>query len=255
MTTLNAGFDDLHYTPFPTRHRLDRLAVPGFVAAIWAGILAGFVPEIAEHVRTQGLSYPLIVHLHALAFTGWLILLSVQVTLVETGNVAIHRQLGVAGAALAGTMVILGPMVALMTGSARFGTSRWDPGFLSISLSVTIAFAVIVAAALLLRHDAAAHKRLVLIATIQLTGAGFGRFTHIFFDELGGAGWWGFFLHGSFEVDLLIVALGAYDIATRGRLHPVYLPTVLALWSLQATAIMLYFSPAWTAFTTHLLGH
>jgi uncharacterized membrane protein YozB (DUF420 family) len=255
MTTLNAGFDDLHDTPFLTRHRFDRLVVPGFVAAIWAAILAGFVPDIVGHVRAQGFSYPIIVHLHALAFTGWLILLSVQVALVETGNVALHRRLGVAGAGLAGTMVILGPMVALMMGSAAFGTPRWDPGFLSISLSDIVAFAVIVGAALVLRRDAAAHKRLMLLATIQIAGAGFGRFMGIFLHGLGGTGWWGFFVGGTLELDLLIVALGVYDIVTRGRLHPVYLPTVLALWGLQATAITLYFTPAWTAFTTHILGH
>ncbi len=255
METLTAGFEDRKDSLFLTRHRLDRLVVPGFVAAIWAAILAGFVPDIADHVRTQGLSYPLIVHLHALAFTGWLLLLSVQVTLIETGNVALHRQFGIAGTGLAGAMVILGPTVALVMGRAAFGTPRWDPGFLSISLSDILAFAVIVSAALVLRRDGAAHKRLMLIATIQIAGAGFGRFMGIFFHGLGGTGWWGFFVGGTLELDVLIVLLGVYDIMTRGRLHPVYLPTVLALWSLQATAIMLYFSPTWTALTTHLLGH
>ncbi len=253
MTTLDTGFAPLHGAPFVMRHRFDRLAIPGFVAAIWLAILAGFIPDIAEHARTQGFSYPLIVHLHALAFTGWLVLLSIQVMLVETGNVALHRRLGIAGAGLAGAMVILGPVVAVVTTRAAFGTPRWDPGFLSIQLTDMLAFAGVVGTALLLRREPAAHKRLMLIATLQLTNAGFGRFMGIFLHGLGGTGWWGFYVGGSLEPDLLMVALGVYDLATRGRLHPVYLPAVVSLWALQAIAIILYFSPAWTAFATHLL--
>lgn len=240
---------------FAARHRGDRIVFPGLVAAVWAAILAGFVPSILGHVREQGFVYPPIVHLHALAFVGWLILLSVQVALIASARVTLHRRLGIAGAALAGAMVMLGPIVALVRGRAAFGTPFWDPAFLSIEFAIMLTFAVLVGAALALRRDAAAHKRLILLATFCLTAAGFGRIFGIVLPDLPGPGWPGMAVRIALGPDLLITALGGYDLATRGRLHPAYLIATAGIAVGQASAIALYFTPAWVRFATRLLGH
>ena len=86
---------------FAPYHRWDRNFFLLYVALIWFGIAMGFVPEIAKHMRTPAARYPLIVHIHAAAFVGWLILLTVQVLLVRGQRLDLHRKLGVLGAGLA----------------------------------------------------------------------------------------------------------------------------------------------------------
>jgi hypothetical protein len=55
--------------------------------------------------------------------------------------------------------------------------------------------------------------------------------------------------------DLLMLALGAYDLATRGRLHPAYIAGVLWSIALQFTGLMLLHSASWKALSLHLIGH
>ena len=77
----------------------------------------------------------------------------------------------------------------------------------------------------------------------------------IFFQGLGGGGWWGFFVEGSLQPDILILALGLYDLATRGRLHRVYLSAVAWLALMQISSITLYDNANWGVIARHLLGH
>jgi hypothetical protein len=52
-----------------------------------------------------------------------------------------------------------------------------------------------------------------------------------------------------------MLALGAYDLATRGRLHPAYIAGVLWSIALQFTGLMLLHSASWKALSLHLIGH
>ena len=70
------------------------------VCTIWLAIVLGFAIDIVWRARTGALNFPLIVHLHAIAYTGWLVLLAVQVWLVRTGRVAVHRRVGLAALVL-----------------------------------------------------------------------------------------------------------------------------------------------------------
>jgi hypothetical protein len=54
--------------------------------------------------------------------------------------------------------------------------------------------------------------------------------------------------------DLLVLCLGAYDLATRGRLLPAYVAAATWMILLQATAGAGLVSPAWKAFSLHLIG-
>ena len=63
---------------------------------------------------------------------------------------------------------------------------------------------------------------------------------------------WGRLYLGS---DLLMLALGVYDLATRARLHPAYLAGVVWMIALQITALVLLGNPTWKALSLHLIGH
>jgi hypothetical protein len=114
-------------------------------------------------------SLPFVVHLHALAFSGWIVLLGIQGGLVVRGDVPSHRRLGRLGAAFLPIMVLTG-LVTAVTG-ARAG---WNPGgpyrdalsFMFVGVADLIVFASLTAAGLALRSRPEFHMRLMLLGTI-----------------------------------------------------------------------------------------
>ena len=126
---------------FPPRVGADRNAFLLFTTLVWVGVLSGFGTDSFNHVSKYGLDYPLIVHFHAVAFVGWLVLFTVQVALIRTARADIHRRLGIAGAVLAAMMVVLGPATALVVDAARFTATGVTPEFLAVQFTDILAFA------------------------------------------------------------------------------------------------------------------
>jgi cation transporter-like permease len=240
---------------FAPYHKWDRNFFLILVMLIWVGIVMGFGGEIVEHIQKHEPAYSLIVHFHAAAFVGWLVLLTVQILLIRRQRHDLHMQLGIAAMVLAAIMIVIGPATAIVVQRAQFGTPDSDPAFFAIQFLDIVAFAGLVIAAFLQRGNSPAHKRLMLLATLMISDAGFAR-------------WLGGPLHGVFgdsllpympnlylANDLLILGLGAYDLITRRRLHPAYIAGVLWIAANQLTVGYLYHAPWWKVFTTHLIGH
>ena len=240
---------------FLARHRWDRYAFPGFVALIWFAALMGFVPDVIRKFQKQGFDYPLAVHFHAAVYVSWLILLAVQTTLIGKGRVALHRRLGMFGAALAPLVVLTGIVATYVVENRMLGTPRADPAFISTLLVDVLNFASLATAALVLRGDAAAHKRLMLLATMSLLQAAFIRWWGPAMYAAFGRGFLGGWMADYLGVSLLVLGLGVYDLVTRNRLHPAYLLGAIWILSWQFIAKWLYVSPWWKDVSLHLLGH
>lgn len=60
-------------------------------------------------------------------FVGFLTLFTAQVALIRNGRADIHRRLGVAGAALAGLMLVLGPATAIIVDAGRYAMKGTTP--------------------------------------------------------------------------------------------------------------------------------
>jgi hypothetical protein len=156
----------------------------------------------------------LLIHIHGVVFSSWILLLITQTLLVSAGRVDIHRRLGLFGFGLACLMVILGVLAAsnsLARGFAPPG-SGFDPRtFYAIPIGGMIIFATLIFFAYRARFNPAAHKRLIMIATIALLDAPTGRppFTVItarpFFD--------------STFIFLFLLLLIAYDLWSTGKVH------------------------------------
>ena len=226
-----------------------------FTALVWVGVLSGFGTDSFNHVSKYGLDYPLIVHFHALAFVGWLALFTVQVALIRNARADIHRRLGMAGAGLATVMVVLGPATALVVDAARFAATGRTPEFLAVQLTDILALAGLTAAGLLSRRIPSAHKRLMLLGLIYISDAGFARLLNGAMAAPLGHGVLGTIARLYLGSDLLLLGLGVYDLATRGRLHPAYLAGVVWMIALQCTAFVLLTNPTWKTLSSHLIGH
>jgi hypothetical protein len=152
-------------------------------------------------------------------------------------------------------MLVIGPTTALNVQPLHFSQPGSDPPFLSVQLTDIVAFAGLATAGVLLRKQAAAHKRLILLATLYISDAGFGRWLGESVSHWLGEGFWstGAALYGA--SDLLIVGMGIYDITTRRRLHPVYAIGTAWVFGDQLTGVSLLLSPAWKPWALRLIGH
>ena len=240
---------------FAPYNKWDRNFFLIYVALIWLGIVMGFGGDIQSHFEKHEAAYPLIVHFHAVAFVGWMFVLTAQVLLIRRKRHDLHQRLGIAAMFLAAIMIVLGPATAIVVQRAQFGTPDSDPAFFAIQFTDILAFAGLVTAAFLQRGNSPAHKRLILLATLYISDAGFARWLGgplhgVFGDKL-----WPYMAHLYLANDILILGLGAYDFVTRRRLHPAYIAALVWIAGCQLAAGYLYTAPWWKVFATHLIGH
>jgi hypothetical protein len=225
------------------------------VLAVWLVIVLGFAIDIVRRAHLGALNFAPIVHLHAIAYTGWLVLLATQVLLVRTGRVAVHRQLGFAALILIPAMVVLGPATAY----AGVAGNPWMPdkwiAWLSVNYTNAFGSAVLLASGFLMRRNPAAHKRLMIMGTIALTEPGFSRIWLSFLEGRLGQGYVPFYISTYIGTFLLVVAVGAYDLATRRRLHPAYIAAALWIFANEALATWLFYQPWWLASMKAMTGH
>ena len=81
------------------RPKADAWFFPVMTAVVWLGVIMGFGGEMVRQSRAGDLTYPLIVHIHALVFTGWLVVFTAQVVFIRQGRFGLHRTLGLAAMA------------------------------------------------------------------------------------------------------------------------------------------------------------
>lgn len=126
----------------------------------------------------------LVVHIHAALFVSWILLLAIQITLVSIGHTRWHRKLGIVGAVIAPLMVIAG-MATLVMALRRNAVPRIPPAvFFAGDLLALLVFAIFVAWALRARAEAAAHKRLMIFATIFILAPAVDRWDFPFMTSI-----------------------------------------------------------------------
>lgn len=178
-------------------------------AAVLLTVLIGFAPSLYLRAFFETREMFPRLWVHGIFLTAWFVALWVQATLVASGNVAIHRRLGWLVAAIGVGAVATGVYVALVRMEADTLAARtaWS------NLTSAVAFAVFLSAAIALRRNSDAHKRLLLLASISFVQPAIAR---LFF--LSGVGVNP--LSGALVVSLLfLLPLAAHDFVTRGKLH------------------------------------
>jgi hypothetical protein len=238
---------------FAPYHKWDRNAFLILVGLVWLGIVMGFGPVILKHLQTDQ-PYPLIIHFHAAFFVGWLLLLTTQVLLIRVRRTDLHRKLGMAGMAMAPVMVMLGIAAGIIVERINFGTALSRPPFLAIEFTDMLAFAGLAGAALVLRGNASGHKRLILLATFYITDAGYSRWLAPGIRSVLGHNFLGTFTGLYLGTDLLLLALGGYDLVTRRRLHPAYIAGSLWMLACQLGGVSLYRLAEWKPVALAIIG-
>ncbi len=194
-------------------------------------------PMYHTHVRSA------LIAVHGAAFTTWIVLFVTQTSLIASRHVAWHKRLGIFGAGLAVAMLVLGLTAAtdsLSRGFAPPGTGFDPRTFYAVPVLEIMRFGVLVAAALVVRADGAAHKRLMLLATIGLTDAAIGRWPFAFVHHPP--------VMESLLIDALVLAVVGFDFWSRGRIHRVTVAGGLFTIVIQHATIPIGMTPLWLKF-------
>jgi len=214
----------------------------GVAIAVLITVFLGFSRSyfLKAYFGTPELS--LLVHIHGLVFTSWVLLFLAQTTLVAAGRTDLHRKLGVGGAVLAALLLIIGTTTAILR--VQGGRPAPIPGvpplsFLAVPLFDMVVFVILIGAGLVLRNRPDTHKRLMTLATIALMSAPIARIPGVL--RAGPPGFFGL-------TDLFIVAMLVYDFATRGKVHPATIWGGLVIVASQPLRLMISGTPAWLAF-------
>jgi hypothetical protein len=217
----------------------------GFAMALAIAVFVGFAPTFYLKTFTAAPALSPLVWGHGLLFTGWMALLLTQATLVAKQRVDLHMRLGMLGVAVAVAMVVVGLLTAIT--AARLGNV--PPGappplvFLAIPFFSIMEFAILFGAAIALRHNSQAHKRLMLLATLAVVLAAFARLPIPFAGTP----------PGFFAIfDLFILAGVIHDWRTQGRVHPVYIWAGSLLVIMQPLQLLIMGTGPWLAFATWL---
>lgn len=220
----------------------ERVFFSGIAIALAVTVFAGFAPTYYLHalVESDVVLTPSLM-LHGAVFSAWMVLLVVQTSLIAASQVRLHRKLGIAGAAIAVAMVVLGAYVAISrTRSGLFANPAGIPplAFMAVPLATVVVFPALVGSALLFRRRADIHKRLMLIATLEVVTAAIARLP--FVVPWGPAGFFG-------VTDLFLLAIVAYDLVTLRRLHPATLWGGLFLVVSQPLRLLIAGTDSWLA--------
>ena len=200
----------------------DRMFYSGMAIGMALTVFVGFARTyyLSAYFGTtttfSGGPFSTVVRIHAALFTTWVVLFIVQTSLIARHRVALHRQLGIAVATLGAMMVVMGTAIALQGGLRGAAPPGIDSrAFLVIPLGDMVVFGALLTAALWLRADKEAHKRLMLLAYTAILAAAVARIPGVL--PLGPFGFYGLAF-------LPVLALCVtYDLTTKRRVHPVYL--------------------------------
>ena len=190
---------------------------------------------------------PLLLWIHAAAFSTWMLFFIAQSALVLAGKVSVHRLLGRFGAGLAAVMVVLGFMTAVVMASfdAVVLHQSGTDAFLAIPFADIIMFGSCMAMAIYWRRKPEYHRRLVFMATCLLMDAPLDRFDFMFDHNL------------SFPaLDSLILLGMMRDWLVDKRVSKVYLYVLPALIIVQTLAMYAWRAnpPSWQVITRSILG-
>lgn len=189
--------------------------------AFFGLVVIGFgfgITYVAPMIR-RSFSAPWFVHLHGAFALGWVLLLIAQAQLVRGRRTPLHRRLGVVAIPLAVLIWLSGVATAVWAAERDFSPQgSAATSSLAGTFSGLMVYLLLVMAAVALRRRPDWHKRLIVLATIQLLWPAFFRLRHWMPSIPNPDVWFAFVMAYS-----PIVIAAVRDRVRWGRIHPVWL--------------------------------
>ena len=215
------------------------MALSGLMALI---AVVGFWPRYFGPLVLGNLVQPLLIHVHATVFTGWLVLFFLQAYFAATKRLQLHMTMGKIGIWYGALLIVVG----LTTGVLRAAGS--PPGRAEQLLFVSIAdmamFAGFFGAAIWYRKVPKLHRPAMVVAATALLVAAVSRMT---------------FLPPSIPIRLTMWALPiliamAIEFRHRRGVHPIYLLGLLVFVVRRYSPPIIGPTHAWVSFAHWVFG-
>jgi hypothetical protein len=186
----------------------------------------------------------LVVHLHGLVMSLWVVLFVTQIALVSSHRVRVHQRLGWAGVVLGALIVGIGLITALRGG--KYGFAAAPAGipplaFMIVPMFDLLMFIGFFTAAIYFRKRPSIHRPMMLLTAINFLPPAIARIRIASLQAMGPI--WFFGLPAA--IALLCVAL---DARARGRVNPPLLAGTLLLILSYAVRLTLMTSEPWRRF-------
>jgi hypothetical protein len=193
----------------PARTRADDVFFPAMALLILAVVVIGFGQSYFLNGMMFGKLPNALVHIHGALFISWVFLLVAQNGLVRMRRIQWHRTLGGLAVVLIPLMIVFGLLV-LADSIRRNGTGIPAELILVGDLEELGLFAGLTTWGLLVRRNAPAHKRLMILGTMAMLGPAINRWP--FPPAIRLPGTIGMYV-------ALPLAVVVYDLWSRRRLH------------------------------------
>ena len=197
----------------PVHRNVERVFYSGMAVLLCLCVFIGFSPTYYQAGMLRAPLPSPILHIHGAVFTLWMLVFVVQAAFISARRVQWHRSLGTFAFCLPPIMVVLGVIAAIDALHRGVQIGSLDP---SVSTAIPLinisAFVIVIYASWRARRKPDAHKRLILIATVSLVGAAFGRFPWALVGLPRAAG-------PVTGVGLMLLILLIYEFATIRRIH------------------------------------
>lgn len=185
-------------------------------------------------------------HAHGISMMLFYVLFLTQTFLVQKGNVALHRRLGLLAAVLIPVCLLIG--IPNMIAGARLGHTPIPAApFTAVSTALFLQFAVLGGLGLAMRRRPEIHKRLMVLTLISTLSPAFSRMPFgLFFI--------GFPYSILFWSNALVLACWVHDWRKTGRIHPVFLWGGAFLFIFQALSFPIGETQIWGRITAWMLA-
>jgi hypothetical protein len=207
------------------------LAVVGVAAA-----LGGFATTFFAPLLRGTFAAPVAVYVHGAFLFGWVAFVVSQSMLIHRARLPYHRMAGWGGTALAAAVVV-STLAAALYASRRM-TAEGDAPEANAQLLVILVdmavFAALIGFAIRNRKQPEIHRRLMILALLQVLAPAWFRFRH-YFPEVDNP----MIIFALLLPDSLILIAAIYDRFQIGRVHPVYFYVGGGMFLLHTAEVML----------------
>ncbi len=230
----------------PVNRIAERIFYSGMAIVLCICVYIGFSPTYFQAgILRAPLPSP-ILHFHGAVFTLWMLVFTVQAAFISARRVKWHRSFGAIAFCLPPIMIVLGVIAAIDALHRGVKIGPLDPAVsFAIPMIGIVVFTFVIYAAWSARRRPDAHKRLIIISTMGLVGAAFGRFP---WDRIGlppAAG-------AVTGVGSLLLLMVIFELATIRRIHRTTMWAAPLVFASIALAVPIGMTGAWRAFAALL---
>jgi len=182
----------------------------------------GFAPTFYLRFLFEGPPLTTILVVHGVFSSLWVLVFVLQVSLIHGSKVRHHRRIGPVAGAIAGAMLLSGLVLlhTIVRGAEDLaGGMAWIGPLVWGNLGILGAYGTFVGLGLWFRQRPEAHKRLMLLATVSIMGQPIVRIGWIDAIRISDVRVTNDAIYGLAGFVVLLGAIIAYDLWSRGRPH------------------------------------